>query len=260
MMTTSAILKLFLLALVVPCAPSLAFSPISAYSTALTMAPLETKVATATVLGFAGDLIAQRRAANLLIAQDSVQERPPALPEGWYDTKRAASFALFDAGYRGLFQHVTFPWIIQAFPGDSLTHLAVVLQQPVPDRVLMAAAERTIFNQGLVVPLVYYPLFFSVTGYVQGLSSKEAMVRAKRDFPKLLRRNVVFWVPVQISQFALIPENWQSKAQLFFSASFFATCSTNSFHAPSPPPHDKKKKKTRSWLSYFTHVLLHIAC
>ena len=236
-MTTSAVLQLFLLALVVPCAPSLAFSPISAYSTALTMAPLQTKVATATVLGLAGDLIAQRRAANLLIAQ----ERPPAPPEGWYDTKRAASFALFDAGYRGLFQHVTFPWIIQAFPGDSLTHLAVVLQQPVPDRVLMAAAERTIFNQGLVVPLVYYPLFFLVTGYVQGLSSKEAIVRAKRDFPKLLRRNVVFWVPVQISQFAFIPENWQSKAPLVFSASFFATCSTDSFYVPSPPPRDRIK-------------------
>ena len=58
----------------------------TAYSSALVLYPLETKVATAAVLAVGGDAIAQRRGGEK------------------YDVSRASSFVLFDAAYRGGFQ------------------------------------------------------------------------------------------------------------------------------------------------------------
>ena len=183
-------------------------SPLLAYGTALATHPLATKVATATVLGVAGDAIAQRRTAAIDDGE---------IPNDWYDLKRAVSFGTFDALYRGGFQHVAFPWIISTFQGDGLTHLVagvavavgVEAGPPALDPNIMAAAERTIFNQGLVVPSIYYPFFFAVTGFVQGLNKDQTVERAIREFPRLLRRNILFWVPVQISQFAFVDPEFQ---------------------------------------------------
>jgi hypothetical protein len=206
-MRLSSTISLSSLALLLLPAAGLLNSPVvDAYSSALVAAPLATKVVTATVLSVAGDAIAQRRAAVVL----TDDERIPELPEAWYDVKRAASFGLFDAAYRGGFQHATFPFIIDKFQGDGLAKLlangGVDLSV---DPNLMAAAERTIFNQGLVVPTIYYPLFFAVTGSVQGLTREQTVARAEREFPRLLSRNILFWVPVQCSQFAFVPVDWQ---------------------------------------------------
>ena len=159
---------------------------LKAYSDALIVNPLETKVATAIALAVAGDALAQGR------------ECAP------YDTRRAASFVAFDAIYRGAFQHVTFPLISEAFKGVAL-HGAL----PGVPLAVCASVTRTLFNQCVIVPTIYYPLFFAITAVVQGLSTQQGIERAKSLFVPLVSRNLLFWVPVQYCQFAFVDEAWQ---------------------------------------------------
>jgi len=163
----------------------------SAYSSALVVYPLETKVATAAVLAVAGDAIAQRRGGQK------------------YDVSRASSFVLFDAAYRGGFQHAAFPWIIAHCSGDFLGRLVPSVASSIFDPNLLAAIECTAFNQLLVVPIVYYPLFFGITGAVQGLSLKDSLARARASFLDLTLRNWKFWIPAQLVQFYLLPIDLQ---------------------------------------------------
>lgn len=161
-------------------APLLDFG--SWYMNSLDVNPIQTKIATAATLAMTGDLIAQ------------------SAEPGPYDTKRGLSFGLFDAIYRGGFQHFLFPVIDGAFDGTLLLRLL-----PTGDVDLLAALERTVANQLGVVPLVYYPLFFSLTGIIQGLTVEETKARAREKFLPLIGRNLQFWLPVQIVQFEFVP-------------------------------------------------------
>jgi len=165
-------------------APMLEFGTF--YMRSLNDFPIQTKIATAATLAMTGDLIAQ-----------SVEPGP-------YDSKRGLSFGVFDAIYRGGFQHYLFPVINSAFHGTILLQVF-----PTGDVELLSALERTIANQLVVVPLVYYPLFFSLTGLVQGLTVDETIARAKEKFLGLVGRNLQFWLPVQIVQFEYVPEELQ---------------------------------------------------
>ena len=89
--------------------------------------PIITKVSTAGALAMTGDLIAQ-----------SVEPGP-------YDSKRGLSFGLFDALYRGGFQHFLFPVINGMFHGTILLRLL-----PSVNVELLAAIERTFANQLVV--------------------------------------------------------------------------------------------------------------
>ena len=77
------------------------------------------------------------------------------------------------------------------------------------DPSLVAAVECTALNQLVVVPAIYYPLFFGVTGAVQGLSATESLARARANFVSLTLRNWKFWIPAQLAQFAFLGEEWQ---------------------------------------------------
>ena len=58
--------------------------------------------------------------------------------------------------------------IIATCHGDVLQSLWDTLALPPADPSLLAAVECTAVNQLAIVPVVYYPLFFSITGAVQG--------------------------------------------------------------------------------------------
>jgi protein Mpv17 len=165
------------------CVSSAASFAFESYQALLVEHPLATNIGTAGALAAAGDAVAQRR--------------------GVYDAKRGLSFVAFDAAYRGGFQTPLLPWIIEHCHGD-------VLGQLVPfDANVLAAAECTLFNQLTVIPLVYYPLFFGITGYVQNLDGDASLARAKAQFGTLCVRNWKFWIPANFLQFCLLPGEWQ---------------------------------------------------
>ena len=104
------------------------------YNAQLVAHPFATNIATAAFLAFLGDAIAQRSTGPT------------------YDRVRAVSFVLFDAFYRGGFQTVAFPAIIEGCRGDVLQAVADGLSIST-DPAILAAIERTAFNQFIVVRL-----------------------------------------------------------------------------------------------------------
>ena len=161
------------------------------YAAALVSKPVETKVASACVLAIAGDALAQSR------------------DPGPYDARRGASFVAFDSIYRGAFQHYAFPAIQQLCSGAAVgTAIGALAGQP-PLEDVATAVERTLFNQLVVVPIVYYPLFFLITGALQGLTAEQSTARAAQNFAPLMQRNLLFWLPVQYAQFLYVDLEWQ---------------------------------------------------
>lgn len=163
------------------------------YTNLLAQHPLMTKMATGGVLATCGDAIAQSK-----------------VPDP-YDRRRAASFMLFDMAYRAV-QHASFPLIVHECQGQyfdgllSILHLSSALQMPID---YSAAIEQTLASQLGIVPFFYYPVFFTLTAFVQGLSAQGAVERAKEKFVPLMKRNLLFWLPVQFVQFGFIDENLQ---------------------------------------------------
>jgi len=68
---------------------------------------------------------------------------------------------------------------------------------------------QAIASQLIVVPFFYYPVFFTFTAYIQGLDFEEGLLRAKDNFIPLMKRNLLFWIPVQYIQFCYIPTDLQ---------------------------------------------------
>jgi len=159
-----------------------------AYGTALITHPMQTKLVSAAALGVASDWVAQTRE-----------------PEA-YDVWRSTSFLVFSVLYRGLFQHFAFPRIIDLCNGNMLATLLPACAGAIR---LLAAIERTLFNQLVVVPIVYYPMFFAITGAVQGLSPSESLQRARKHYLPLMLTTLSFWVPINLYQFFFLPVDWQ---------------------------------------------------
>lgn len=172
------------------------------YGDALRDSPLVTKAATATTLAVTGDAVAQFSAMS---ASSSREESTVK-----YDPTRALSLGLFAALYTGAFQHFWFGWLNSHLASEAALAsptMAVVLASPLSPGVL--AALKVSVNQFLVVPFVYMPVFFALTGAVGGMSPKESLDRARELFAPLIVRNYAFWLPAQMIQFALIPPEFQ---------------------------------------------------
>jgi protein Mpv17 len=167
----------------------------SDYQVALKTQPYPTKMATGVVLAFVGDAIAQLR--------------EPAS----YDKKRAVAFATFDAVYRAV-QQFTYPPLIAKLKGQFILALlgSLGLQSIASlDSVtnLSGPLEQTLVSQLVIIPTLYYPVFYAVTGTVQGLSMDETIQRAKDTFIPLMKRNLLFWIPIQFGAFGFIQEDLQ---------------------------------------------------
>jgi len=152
---------------------------VARYQDALQTDALRTQVATGVILAVTGDAIAQK--AN---GADS------------YDTKRAGSFVAFDACYRTV-QHYLYPPMIALCQGSLLGAL-------IPSQTLAAALEQALVSQLLIIPLLYYPTFYAITGFVQGLTVEATVDRAKTAFWPLMRRNWAFWIPIQFLVFGCV--------------------------------------------------------
>lgn len=155
----------------------------SAYQTALIARPLTSKVLTGAVLALLGDALAQYSASS---------RNPLSTSSFSYDRRRALSFAAFDACYR-VFQHVMFPAVIGLCQGTVLRR---ILPMAAPN--VAAAIERTMLYQLVIVPSLYYPVFFVFTGFIQGLSFRETIDRMKSNYFRCWGRNLQ--VSLSISQ------------------------------------------------------------
>lgn len=164
------------------------FDPLSGYKELLKTHPLPTKMMTGATLAVCGDAIAQSKDRDVD-----------------YDKRRAASFAVFDMAYRAL-QHFSFPIIVAYCHGQILGSLPVVGSL---DSSQLAAMEQTLASQLGIVPFFYYPAFFTISGAIQGLSAEASWSRAVDTFVPLMKRNLLFWIPVQFIQFGYIQEDLQ---------------------------------------------------
>mmetsp|Transcript_8879 Transcript_8879/g.19932 ORF Transcript_8879/g.19932 Transcript_8879/m.19932 type:complete len:321 (-) Transcript_8879:1276-2238(-) len=161
------------------------------YMSTLGSYPLPTKMMTGAVLASAGDAIAQGR------------------EDEDYDVARGASFAAFDMTYRAA-QHFVFPIIVELCRGQYLLGtMAAVGATQLFDISSLTAMERSLASQLIVVPFFYYPVFFTFTGFMQGLTFEAGVERAKENFIPLMKRNLLFWIPVQYVQFCYVPTDLQ---------------------------------------------------
>ena len=173
---------------------TISVSLLESYKGSMIRSPLRTKVVTGATLAVLGDAMAQIRQKS-------------------YNPRRAASFAAFDGCYR-FFQHSAFPFIMSICQGRVLGSILLALLPSVSSlggnlRLGLAALERTLLYQLLVIPLLYYPIFFTFTGYLQGLTPSEILSRAKTSFLPCWKRNLAFWIPCQMVMFSVIDEKWQ---------------------------------------------------
>ena len=165
---------------------ALEFSPaaaLAAYTRLLQSDPVATKIATAAVLGAAGDAVAQ--------LTEAAQKRSELLSA--FDANRALSMVAFSAVYTGAFQ----AWWIGTLQEN--VHLA----DPIAD-----AAVKTGLCQFGTIPLVYMPTFFLITGAVRGMDLQTAVENAKAQYFRIYLRNVGYWIPVQMVQFFYLPQEW----------------------------------------------------
>jgi len=165
----------------------------SIYRQQLFTDPLKTKVLTGVFLAVVGDALAQSR-----------QSDP-------YNVNRAASFAVFDGCYRAV-QQVTYPPMMALCSGKFSTSILMALGALTisKDQLhILASVEQTIVSQLVIIPTLYYPFFFAITGAVQGLTIDQTIQRAKDTFVPLMKRNLLFWLPVQFIAFAFVEENLQ---------------------------------------------------
>eukprot|EP00979_Chaetoceros_neogracilis_P012104 scaffold3111_cov263-Chaetoceros_neogracile.AAC.11 len=176
-----------------------AFNPLEAYAQQLVKHPLITKMMTGATLAVCGDAIAQSQ------------------NDDEYDKRRAASFAGFDFIYRAV-QHYSFPAIVQHCQGQyiasilaTIPGLQALVQSQLGENAqsYFGAMEQTLASQLVIVPFFYYPVFYTVTAFVQGLDRDAAIQRAKDTFIPLMQRNLLFWIPVQFIQFGYVDENLQ---------------------------------------------------
>jgi hypothetical protein len=176
-----------------------AFNPLEAYAQQLVKHPLITKMMTGATLAVCGDAIAQSQ------------------NDDEYDKRRAASFAGFDFIYRAV-QHFSFPAIVQHCQGQyiafilaTIPGLQALVQSQLGENAqsYFGAMEQTLASQLVIVPFFYYPVFYTVTAFVQGLDRDAAIQRAKDTFIPLMQRNLLFWIPVQFIQFGYVDENLQ---------------------------------------------------
>lgn len=176
---------------------------LSAYKAELIANPLQTKMVTGATVALMGDAIAQSRDID----------HP-------YDRRRAVSFMTFDACYRWL-QHEVYPALVAHLHGQyiggvissipPLAHAAKVAGEAsgTDPTFIYATLEQTLSSQLGIVPFIYYPVFYTITGLLQHLTPSETIERAKETFLPLMKRNLLFWIPVQFIQFGFVEDSLQ---------------------------------------------------
>jgi len=217
--------------------PSLSTSLMEQYRAALKTDPLKTKMITGSISAVVADAIAQSATMSTPAAAATTttennsknnvddgsivrEEKEKSFMTRFseqYNPKRAVAFAVFDACWRAV-QQLSYSPLYKICDG----HLTVDLLSSIPfvdpssammasqqNVHLMAAWEQTLVSQLVLIPALYYPVFYITTSFVQNLTVEQTIERAKETFIPLMKRNLQFWIPVQFAVFGFVDEDLQ---------------------------------------------------
>mmetsp|Transcript_13169 Transcript_13169/g.32133 ORF Transcript_13169/g.32133 Transcript_13169/m.32133 type:complete len:538 (-) Transcript_13169:110-1723(-) len=217
--------------------PSLSTSLMEQYRAALKTDPLKTKMITGSISAVVADAIAQSATMSTPAAAATTttennsknnvddgsivrEEKEKSFMTRFseqYNPKRAVAFAVFDACWRAVQQlsysplykicdgHLTVG-LLSSIPFVDPSSATMTAQQNVH---LMAAWEQTLVSQLVLIPALYYPVFYITTSFVQNLTVEQTIERAKETFIPLMKRNLQFWIPVQFAVFGFVDEELQ---------------------------------------------------
>lgn len=113
------------------------------------------------------------------------------------DFKRVGVFGLFGLGYLGGWQYCVF--------NKAFVKCEQIMTQTYKMTKLKQAAVLTTLDMGVHTPLMYYPTFYAIKGYMQGISLNQSMEIYKNNFKADMVNICTLWIPVQIANFTFLP-------------------------------------------------------
>ena len=157
------------------------------YNRALQRRPLRTKVATGGLICSGGDLLAQgiRRSPS-----DDADGAAAAGAERGWDARRTTVYLVLGCCWTGAFNHVYLARLGAMFPASA---------------GLRSALAKTFFNQLLVAPLLFVPIFFVTNGAVRGWSAERTRVQLQAEYVSTVLTMWAIWFPSNFVMFALVP-------------------------------------------------------
>jgi hypothetical protein len=161
-------------------------------ASALSKYPLRTKVAQGGLICTGGDLIAQ--------AVSAPPPPPPPSPKaeaatatGW-DSRRTAVYTVLGCGWTGAFNHYYLGTLSRWFPASA---------------GMRAAVAKTVFNQLVVAPGLFVPIFFAANGAVRGWSADRTVAQLQAEYVPTVVTMWTIWFPSNFVMFALVPVQHQ---------------------------------------------------
>ena len=144
-------------------------------------------IATAGITGGIGDYIAQLYEAPKSTSTPGAEA--PNKSKFVFDYRRTIAYGTFAGVYTGGFQHLWFSRLCQKYPNPTV-QLAI--------------------NQGLAIPLLYYPILLWMVPKMRARSVQEKIALRKNiDVKAMIPKNWAFWLPLQFIQFRFVPVKFQ---------------------------------------------------
>lgn len=154
--------------------------------------PLPTKMAQGGFICTFGDLIAQSVSAPRLPAPAVDLAVAPGGRE--WDRRRTVVYTVLGCGWTGAFNHYYLGALSFWFPASA---------------GIRAAVAKTCFNQLVVAPGLFVPLFFCCNGAVRGWSSARTWAQLKVEYVPTVVTMWLIWFPSNLMMFALVPVQHQ---------------------------------------------------
>ena len=162
-------------------------------TSALKRYPLRTKVAQGGLICTFGDLIAQVVSMPRLLPAHTDDLAGTA--NGWaWDRRRTAVYTILGCGWTGAFNHYYLGALSSRFPASA---------------GMRAAVAKTCFNQLVVAPGLFVPLFFLCNGAVRGWSATRTWTQLQVEYMPTVVAMWLIWFPSNFVMFALVPVQHQ---------------------------------------------------
>lgn len=151
-------------------------------SAALKAHPLKAAIASATVKTTTADVMVQT-----VVEGRSLSE---------LDRRRTAVFTLFGGLWMGAGQYLLYCRVFEAL---------------LPAKSAGASLGKMFLDQGVHVPLVYFPIFYSIDALLQEADDVIAHVQTKvrTELASSLKANWSLWLPASFVGFRFVPTHWR---------------------------------------------------